>query len=183
MYFSKILFSGMAIAAVQARGFPMFGDMLDRRGGPPPPKPTPTRTLPRTPCTYVDTAPGGEEGCQKFVRTRNRPTKTHTKAYAACVYLTEHDFILAAKHSVDRDFGYDIGRDPRVLVGIPSIRQLLGPRGDSDTMMRLLNIKTFKLETFFGDTPPYAILSHTWGPEEVPFRTSTATAWKRSRGG
>ncbi|KAF4461536.1 ankyrin repeat-containing [Fusarium albosuccineum] len=33
--------------------------------------------------------------------------------------------------------------------------------------MRLLNIKTLKLETFLGDVPPYAILSHTWGPGEV----------------
>ncbi|KAK0713586.1 hypothetical protein B0T26DRAFT_651714 [Lasiosphaeria miniovina] len=33
--------------------------------------------------------------------------------------------------------------------------------------MRLLNAKTCRLEEFFGDyTPPYAILSHTWGKEE-----------------
>ena len=33
--------------------------------------------------------------------------------------------------------------------------------------MRLLNIKTRKLEYFLGDPPPYAILSHTWGPGEI----------------
>lgn len=33
--------------------------------------------------------------------------------------------------------------------------------------MRLLNIKTQKLEYFLGDPPPYAILSHTWGQGEV----------------
>ncbi|KAM0424411.1 hypothetical protein ACHAPT_010332 [Fusarium lateritium] len=33
--------------------------------------------------------------------------------------------------------------------------------------MRLLNIETLKLETFLGEAPPYAILSHTWGEGEV----------------
>jgi len=34
--------------------------------------------------------------------------------------------------------------------------------------MRLLNVNTRQLEEFFGDAiPPYAILSHTWGQEEV----------------
>jgi len=36
--------------------------------------------------------------------------------------------------------------------------------------MRLLHTKSFALEVFFGNnTPPYAILSHTWGQEEVLF--------------
>jgi len=36
--------------------------------------------------------------------------------------------------------------------------------------MRLLNVKTLRLESFVGDeTPPYAILSHTWGIDEVGF--------------
>jgi hypothetical protein len=37
--------------------------------------------------------------------------------------------------------------------------------------MRLLNIKTLKLESYdnVDNTPPYAILSHTWGVEEVLF--------------
>ncbi|GAB1309854.1 Heterokaryon incompatibility domain-containing protein [Madurella fahalii] len=34
--------------------------------------------------------------------------------------------------------------------------------------MRLLNVATQQVEEFFGTTiPPFAILSHTWGPEEV----------------
>ena len=34
--------------------------------------------------------------------------------------------------------------------------------------MRLLNTQTFQHEEFFNKAPPrYAILSHTWGPEEV----------------
>ncbi|ORX93484.1 heterokaryon incompatibility protein-domain-containing protein [Clohesyomyces aquaticus] len=34
--------------------------------------------------------------------------------------------------------------------------------------MRLINLETLGLEEFFGDNiPDYAILSHTWGPEEV----------------
>ncbi|CAI6331989.1 unnamed protein product [Periconia digitata] len=36
--------------------------------------------------------------------------------------------------------------------------------------MRLLHVKTRKLQEFFGVAiPPYAILSHTWGSEEVTF--------------
>lgn len=37
--------------------------------------------------------------------------------------------------------------------------------------MRLLNAQTIRLEEFFEkDAPPYAILSHTWGEEEVTFQ-------------
>lgn len=35
--------------------------------------------------------------------------------------------------------------------------------------MRLINVRTLKLETFHGSTPPYAILSHTWGKDEITF--------------
>jgi hypothetical protein len=36
--------------------------------------------------------------------------------------------------------------------------------------MRLLNVETLKLEPFYDrDIPPYAILSHTWGDDEVTF--------------
>ncbi|KAJ4345822.1 uncharacterized protein N0V89_011957 [Didymosphaeria variabile] len=36
--------------------------------------------------------------------------------------------------------------------------------------MRLLHSKTLEFATFYGDaTPPYTILSHTWGDEEVTF--------------
>lgn len=43
--------------------------------------------------------------------------------------------------------------------------------------MRLLNVKTLKLEEFMGDStemPPYTILSHTWGDEEVSFQDLTS---------
>ncbi|KAM7219455.1 Heterokaryon incompatibility protein (HET) domain containing protein [Rhypophila decipiens] len=33
--------------------------------------------------------------------------------------------------------------------------------------MRLINTRTLKVERFLGRVPPYAILSHTWGKEEV----------------
>lgn len=40
--------------------------------------------------------------------------------------------------------------------------------------MRLLNVHTFEFEEYVGEVgngiPPYAILSHTWGPEEVTFK-------------
>lgn len=35
--------------------------------------------------------------------------------------------------------------------------------------MRLLHARTLKLESFLGDYPPYAILSHCWGDEEIVF--------------
>ncbi|EKJ70957.1 hypothetical protein FPSE_08816 [Fusarium pseudograminearum CS3096] len=35
--------------------------------------------------------------------------------------------------------------------------------------MRLLNVSTLSLQEFIGRVPPYAILSHTWGEQEVLF--------------
>jgi hypothetical protein len=41
--------------------------------------------------------------------------------------------------------------------------------------MRLLNAKSLKLTQFNArDTPPYAILSHTWGSDEVTFQDINA---------
>ena len=49
--------------------------------------------------------------------------------------------------------------------------------------MRLLNVKTRRLEEFHGDTiPPYAILSHTWGREEVTFQDLTREDHKQKHG-
>ena len=52
--------------------------------------------------------------------------------------------------------------------------------------MRLLNVDTKKLEQFYGAAiPPYAILSHTWGAEEVTFthlpmpRARLMMGWKK----
>ncbi|KAJ4004793.1 hypothetical protein NW752_009541 [Fusarium irregulare] len=36
--------------------------------------------------------------------------------------------------------------------------------------MRLIHTKTFQLEEFYGQPPEYAIISHTWGPEEATFQ-------------
>lgn len=38
--------------------------------------------------------------------------------------------------------------------------------------MRLIDVETLKLQEFAGSgsAPPYAILSHTWGEDEVSFR-------------
>jgi hypothetical protein len=48
--------------------------------------------------------------------------------------------------------------------------------------MRLLNTASLELQEFMGDrAPPYAILSHTWGDEEVLFddiRNKTASSRK-----
>lgn len=35
--------------------------------------------------------------------------------------------------------------------------------------MRLINVHTRKLESFYDELPMYAILSHTWGEDEVIF--------------
>jgi hypothetical protein len=43
--------------------------------------------------------------------------------------------------------------------------------------MRLLNTTTFELKDFLGgNTPEYAILSHTWGEEEIIFQDLSAQA-------
>jgi hypothetical protein len=49
--------------------------------------------------------------------------------------------------------------------------------------MRLLNVSTREVEEFQGnDVPPYAILSHTWGGEEVTFHEMEAIArYRRSQ--
>ena len=37
--------------------------------------------------------------------------------------------------------------------------------------MRLIDVNTLELKEFYGEaTPRYAILSHTWGAEEVTFQ-------------
>lgn len=42
--------------------------------------------------------------------------------------------------------------------------------------MRLLNVDTYELEEFIGENiPSYAILSHTWGSEEVLYGDITTT--------
>jgi hypothetical protein len=49
--------------------------------------------------------------------------------------------------------------------------------------MRLLNIQTLQLETFYGlDVPEYAALSHTWGDEEVTFQDLTTDLRRRKKG-
>ncbi|KAI0453539.1 HET-domain-containing protein [Xylaria acuta] len=40
--------------------------------------------------------------------------------------------------------------------------------------MRLIDVQTFELKEFFHNVPPYAILSHTWGHEEVSFQEYVA---------
>lgn len=51
------------------------------------------------------------------------------------------------------------------------------------TNMRLLNVKTRHLEQFHGDMiPQYAILSHTWGQEEVTFQDMNREDHKQKQG-
>ncbi|KAI8625413.1 HET-domain-containing protein [Xylariaceae sp. FL1651] len=49
--------------------------------------------------------------------------------------------------------------------------------------MRLLNIRSRQLQEFFDyDIPPYAILSHTWGEDEVSFQDLHGPDYKRKAG-
>jgi hypothetical protein len=52
--------------------------------------------------------------------------------------------------------------------------------------MRLLNTTTYALKNFLGeDIPDYAILSHTWGEEEIIFQDLLAQtgdgSWKKKK--
>jgi hypothetical protein len=50
--------------------------------------------------------------------------------------------------------------------------------------MRLINTKTFALSEFFSDRiPEYAILSHTWGEEEVIFQDWNNPRWAKKKKG
>ncbi len=49
--------------------------------------------------------------------------------------------------------------------------------------MRLVNAATLRLEEFFENIPPYAILSHTWGDDEVTFQQWNNLEWARTRAG
>jgi hypothetical protein len=44
--------------------------------------------------------------------------------------------------------------------------------------MRLINVKTKKLEEFFGFPVAYAILSHCWGKQEVTFQDINQSNWQ-----
>ncbi|RDW59199.1 hypothetical protein BP5796_12123 [Coleophoma crateriformis] len=46
--------------------------------------------------------------------------------------------------------------------------------------MRLLNTHNLKIDTFFGNTPGYAVLSHTWGDYEVTFREMESLGGKEA---
>ncbi|KAI5459581.1 heterokaryon incompatibility protein-domain-containing protein [Mariannaea sp. PMI_226] len=49
--------------------------------------------------------------------------------------------------------------------------------------MRLCNTTTLELHDFsFGRVPPYAILSHTWGEDELTFHEMRSTSQKKKRG-
>ena len=48
--------------------------------------------------------------------------------------------------------------------------------------MRLINTETLKLHEFpYGEIPPYAILSHTWGSDEVTFQDMSSTEHRQKK--
>jgi hypothetical protein len=53
----------------------------------------------------------------------------------------------------------------------------------NNLIMRLLNSTTLKLREFFGsEIPPYAILSHTWGEDEVSLNELQAGNVRQKKG-
>ncbi|KAK4449584.1 heterokaryon incompatibility protein-domain-containing protein [Podospora aff. communis PSN243] len=48
--------------------------------------------------------------------------------------------------------------------------------------MRLINTRTLKMHQFFGRVPPYAILSHTWGRQEVSLQDFHSELREKMRG-
>lgn len=64
---------------------------------------------------------------------------------------------------------------------------MIGLRNLAESEMRLINVDTFELDSFADhrNTPGYAILSHTWGEDEVLFRdaqpVTEATKQKHGR--
>jgi hypothetical protein len=75
--------------------------------------------------------------------------------------FTSHFYHIARACPNDSTSNFDI---LHVFKGFESKRSLA-------VAMRLLDVETRQLEEFFGVAiPPYAILSHTWGKEEVTFR-------------
>lgn len=48
--------------------------------------------------------------------------------------------------------------------------------------MRLLNVDTLKLKEFQGKPPEYAVLSHTWGSDEVTFEDMSFVDWPQKAG-
>ena len=49
--------------------------------------------------------------------------------------------------------------------------------------MRLLNVYSLELEQFNDhELPPYAILSHTWGRDEISFQTLKGASYEEKKG-
>jgi hypothetical protein len=48
--------------------------------------------------------------------------------------------------------------------------------------MKLLNVRTLKVEDHFRSIPPYAILSHTWGDEEVSYQDMQSGSAEHMKG-
>lgn len=70
---------------------------------------------------------------------------------------------------------------------LPSIHQRGSAHNAADPRrctMRLINAHTHKLESFFGRaTPPYAILSHVWGTDEISFQQWDSGAYPTTTSG
>ncbi|KAI2470715.1 heterokaryon incompatibility protein-domain-containing protein [Annulohypoxylon bovei var. microspora] len=74
---------------------------------------------------------------------------------------------------------------PSLTVALGFVGSVLSLVRDFKSDMRLLNAKTWKLYDFLeSHTPPYAILSHTWGAAEVTFADiqRTLPLYRRKKG-
>jgi heterokaryon incompatibility protein (HET) len=77
---------------------------------------------------------------------------------------------------------YDLRTSGAYETGL-GISTRLTTRINLDIRMRLINVQTFEFEKFVGkDIPPYAIVSHTWGDEEVVFEEFYSSESKHKAG-
>ncbi|KAK0732394.1 hypothetical protein B0T21DRAFT_384703 [Apiosordaria backusii] len=85
-----------------------------------------------------------------------------------------------------------LGVAPIGLLSIASLQRLIGPPVNCKCLlaedpiksrMRLLNVTTREVEEFYEPSiPPYAIFSHTWGPEEITFQDlESLSAFRKPR--
>jgi Heterokaryon incompatibility protein (HET) len=60
-------------------------------------------------------------------------------------------------------------------------KQIAASTPSTQIKMRLLNARTKQFQEFFDETPPYAILSHTWGSIELTFKQMEQSGYIPSR--
>jgi hypothetical protein len=138
--------------------------------------------------------------CVKHVFVRNfhlRHGAWHTlRLQSSRTCNNNRAFLTIASHShharsildllQDQNSNYTIyfGKRPAPLpLSWCADHQAIASADVAHTAMRLLNVNTRQLEEFFGDAIPlYAILSHTWGAQEVTFQDLAKEGHEQKQG-